>query len=110
MSLPLDQQSPPAYTEPSASQGGSIGPVIGVLAMIAVLGVVAGVLGRLCSGRSILGYGRYDLHGWVEAKCATCIDGRPDAPAPRSQPVTSGAAVPAGAEQEAKRADHVAEA
>ncbi|KAG6483152.1 uncharacterized protein LOC122016779 [Zingiber officinale] len=85
MSLPLDQQQqpPPAYTGAATPGGGgggdgSIGLVIGVLAVIATLGVVACVAGRLCSGRSILGYGRYDLHGWIERKCAACVGGRPD--------------------------------
>ncbi|CAL9098838.1 unnamed protein product, partial [Musa hybrid cultivar] len=82
MSLPFQQQQqlppPPVYAY--RSHGGSVGPVIAVLAAIAVLGVIAGILGRLCSGRTIMGYGHYDLEGWVERKCASCIDGRLEAP------------------------------
>ncbi|CAL9131213.1 unnamed protein product [Musa textilis] len=56
---------PPAYAGPSGSHGGggSIGPVIGVVLGVVALAVVAGLVGRLCSGLSILGYGHYDLHG-----------------------------------------------
>lgn len=61
---------------------GSVGPVIAVLAVIAVLGAIAVMIGRLCSGRRIMGRGQYDFEGWVETKCASCIDGRVD-PMPR---------------------------
>ncbi|KAK9286818.1 hypothetical protein L1049_015223 [Liquidambar formosana] len=87
MSTPLDQQSPPmaetqqAYTAHSGH--GSVGPVIAVLAVITILGVIAGMIGRLCSGRTIMGHGQYDFEGWVERKCASCIDGRVDPPPPR---------------------------
>ncbi|KAM0946458.1 hypothetical protein DsansV1_C09g0095171 [Dioscorea sansibarensis] len=81
MSLPGEQQQPPgSYEEPyrHRSGGGSIGPVIAVLAVIAVLGVIAGVIGRLCSGRRVWGCRQYDFEGWIERKCASCIDGRLD--------------------------------
>ncbi|KAL6546080.1 hypothetical protein OROGR_009954 [Orobanche gracilis] len=84
---PLQQQQPPpvemaqqAYRAHSGH--GSVGPVIGVLAMITILGVVAVMIGRLCSGRGIRGHGKYDFEGWVETKCASCIDGRVDPPPP----------------------------
>ncbi|KAG9130165.1 hypothetical protein Leryth_018756 [Lithospermum erythrorhizon] len=60
---------------PVHSRHGSVGPVIGVLAVIAVLGGVAVMVGRLCSGRKIMGHGQYDLETWVEMKFASCIDG-----------------------------------
>ncbi|KAM0060930.1 hypothetical protein Hdeb2414_s0004g00129971 [Helianthus debilis subsp. tardiflorus] len=65
---------------------GSVGPVIGVLAVIMVLGAVAVMIGRLCSGRRVMGHLQYDFEGWVETKCATCIDGRMG-PSPRRQTV-----------------------
>ncbi|TXG64387.1 hypothetical protein EZV62_011381 [Acer yangbiense] len=82
MSTPvLEQQPPPvevtqqAYT--SHSGYGSVGPVIAVLAVITILGVIAAMIGRLCSGRPILGHGgQYDFEGWVERKCSSCIDGQ----------------------------------
>ncbi|KAI8554412.1 hypothetical protein RHMOL_Rhmol05G0096900 [Rhododendron molle] len=90
MSTPLEpQQQPPpppvevtqqAYT--SQSGHGSIGPVIGVLAVITILGAIAVMIGRLCSGRRIMDHGQYDFEGWVEAKCGSCIDGRVDPPTP----------------------------
>ncbi|XP_074562021.1 uncharacterized protein LOC141818406 [Curcuma longa] len=111
MSLPLPQQQfpPPAavYSAPYRSQGGSVGPVIAVLALIAVLGVIAGIVGRLCSGRTIMGYGHYDLSGWVERKCASCIDGRLEAPPPPplQRPNTNGpgSAPPLDAPQQVKQ-------
>lgn len=95
MSTPLEpqQQLPPppplevtqqAYT--SQSGHGSIGPVIGVLAVITILGAIAVMIGRLCSGRRIMGHGQYDFEGWVEAKCGSCIDGRVDPPTPPHRP------------------------
>ncbi|XP_052621793.1 uncharacterized protein LOC111895733 [Lactuca sativa] len=89
---PAQQQPPPfppiiqeqAYK--SHSGHGSVGPVIGVLAVIMVLGAVAVMIGRLCSGRRIMGHGQYDFEGWVETKCSTCIDGRLGPP-PRREPV-----------------------
>ena len=98
MSTPFVQQPPPpievsqqAYTTHSGH--GSIGPVIGVLAVITVLGVVAGMIGRLCSGRRVMGLGEYDVETWVETKCSSCVDGtiappplRPHPPPPPTPP------------------------
>lgn len=86
MSIPAEQHQPPppisitqhAYSSHSGT--GSIGPVIAVLAVITILGVVAGVIGRLCSGRRIMGYGQYDFEGWIERKCSSCIDGSVEPP------------------------------
>ncbi|CAN4112256.1 unnamed protein product [Withania somnifera] len=88
---PLQQQQlpPPMFMGQQAYSDrpghGSVGPVIVVLAVIAVLGAIAVMIGRLCSGRRIMGRVQYDFEGWVETKCASCIDGRVD-PIPR--PVT----------------------
>ncbi|ONK67070.1 uncharacterized protein A4U43_C06F15350 [Asparagus officinalis] len=77
---PLGSMSfqPPAGPSTAVSNGGrgSMGPVIGVLAVILALAVVAAIVGRLCSGRSVFGYGHFDVEGWIERKCASCIDGR----------------------------------
>lgn len=81
-SMPVyqQQQSPPfTVTQPSyhgATQHDSIGPLIGVLIVIIVLGIIAVMIGRLCSGRRIMGHGQYDIESWAEKKCSTCIDGR----------------------------------
>lgn len=83
---PYSQQlpAPPfqavAYTAHSGH--GSVGPVIGVLAVITILASMAVMIGRLCSGRRIMGRGMYDFEGWVESKCGACIDGRVDPPPP----------------------------
>ncbi|KAG0488263.1 hypothetical protein HPP92_006819 [Vanilla planifolia] len=52
----------------------SMGPLIGALVVIAVVGVIACLVGQLCSGRRIAGFG-YDAEGWIERKCASCIEG-----------------------------------
>ncbi|XP_020595710.1 uncharacterized protein LOC110035763 [Phalaenopsis equestris] len=92
---------PPANAYPSQYHSkdswGSIGPVIGVLAVITVLGIIAGVIGRLCSGRRIVGLGQYDFQGWIERKCASCIDGGTGSTAPA--PVTASAASAAATEE-----------
>ncbi|KAG8368323.1 hypothetical protein BUALT_Bualt15G0033700 [Buddleja alternifolia] len=84
---PLLQQPPPMETTQQAytahSGHGSVGPVIGVLAVITILGAIAVMIGRLCSGRGIMGHGQYDFGSWVETKCASCIDGWVDPPRPR---------------------------
>ncbi|GAA0156615.1 hypothetical protein LIER_14069 [Lithospermum erythrorhizon] len=84
--------SPIVVTEqasPVHARNGSVGPVIGVLVVIAVLGAVAVVIGRLCSGRKIMDHGQYDFESWVEIKCASCIDGHVNIhpPAPPPPPV-----------------------
>ncbi|KAL5540670.1 hypothetical protein UlMin_042862 [Ulmus minor] len=98
---PIDQQPPPMavlqqdYTTHSGH--GSVGPVIGVLAVITVLGVIAGMIGRLCSGRRVMGHGQYyDFEGWIERKCSTCLDGRidPTPPPPAAMANHSGGEIP----------------
>ncbi|PIA56156.1 hypothetical protein AQUCO_00700481v1 [Aquilegia coerulea] len=80
------QQPPPiAVTQQAYStqtSHGSVGALIGVLAVITILGVIAGMIGRLCSGRQIMGHGNYDFEGWIEKNCASCIDGGIDPPPP----------------------------
>ncbi|XP_022860930.1 uncharacterized protein LOC111381382 [Olea europaea var. sylvestris] len=62
-----------AYTAHSGH--GSVGPVIGILAVITILCALSVMIGRLCSGRRVMGYQGYDLERWVETKCSSCIDG-----------------------------------
>ncbi|KHN31053.1 hypothetical protein glysoja_020351, partial [Glycine soja] len=62
-----------------------VGPVIAVLAVITVLGVIAGMIGRLCSGRRVMGHGEYDVETWVETKCSSCVDGRIAPPTPSGE-------------------------
>lgn len=70
---------------------GSVGAVIGVVAAIAVLGIIAGMIGRLCSGRTIMGYGgHFDVESWVETKCSSCVDGHVGPPPPRRAPILVG--------------------
>ncbi|KAH7567365.1 hypothetical protein ACOSP7_010783 [Xanthoceras sorbifolium] len=86
MSMPLGQQPPPvtiAQQSYNHSVHGSVGPLIAVLVVIIILGILAGMVGRLCSGKTIMGYGQYDIESWAETKCSTCIDGRISPPLPR---------------------------
>ena len=97
---PQLQEPPPmevtqqAYTAHSGH--GSIGPFIGVLAVITILGVIAGMIGRLCSGRQIMGHGQYDFEGWVERKCSSCLDGRVDPLPTRAAAENGGGGGPIG--------------
>ncbi|KAJ0087067.1 hypothetical protein Patl1_09028 [Pistacia atlantica] len=76
MSMPVEQQPPPLMiTHNSHSREESVGPLIGVMVVIMMLGIVACMIGRLCSGRSLMGYGKYDIERWAESKFSTCIDG-----------------------------------
>lgn len=79
---PLGQQQQDYRANPNH---GSVGPLIGVLAVVAILGTVAVGIGRLCSGRGIMGRGYYDFESWFEKKCGFCIDGRLDLPPPPPQ-------------------------
>ncbi|KAL5714417.1 hypothetical protein ACHQM5_016382 [Ranunculus cassubicifolius] len=82
----LQQQQPPVVVTQQADSNsthtnhGSVGALIAVLAVITVLGAIAVMIGRLCSGRKVMGYGDYDFDGWVEKKCSSCIDGNINAP------------------------------
>lgn len=92
MSMPYNIQPPPVVYDQASSEGshdsnGSVGPLIVVLAVIAILGVVAGMVGRVCAGRHGHGHGEYDLEGWVERRCATCIDGQMESGTAASIPV-----------------------
>lgn len=68
--------------------GKAIEELFVVLSVMAVLGIVASVVGRMCGGRHLGGDSPFDFEGWVEKQCAVCIDGEvedppaPDAPAP----------------------------
>ncbi|KAG8497936.1 hypothetical protein CXB51_007174 [Gossypium anomalum] len=98
-STPLEQQSPPpppyggvtqqAYTVHKGH--GSVGPVIAVLTVITILGIIAAMIGRLCSGRRrIMGHAPpYDCESWVERKCSSCLDGRSNPSPPREAPVVT---------------------
>lgn len=108
----LDQQPPPMSVTPQSfntySTHASIGPAIAVLVVIMVFGVLAVMVGRLCSGRRIMGYGQYDMESWAEVKCSSCIDGRISPLAPplsrSSVPATSSSAsTPAQTQQETKQ-------
>lgn len=88
MSTPITLLPPPPPTEVTQqaytthSDHGSIGPVIAVLTVITILGIISAMIGRLCSGRRVMGYGEYDIESWIETKCSSCVGSRVDPPPP----------------------------
>ncbi|KAL2346377.1 hypothetical protein Fmac_000377 [Flemingia macrophylla] len=110
MSMPLYQQQehPPPVSVAQHSPQESVGPVIGVLIVIIVLGIIAVMIGRLCSGRRIMRHGQYDVESWAERKCSSCIDGRINISLPTrpSEASTSLPATPIHTCQETKRPEH----
>ncbi|CAA0372109.1 hypothetical protein AtNW77_Chr2g0245821 [Arabidopsis thaliana] len=93
-SMPLYWQPPPATevsqdsSSVSSAGNSTIGPFIAVFIVVTVLCVLASVIGRLCSGKTILGYGDYDMERWAESRCGSCIDGHiiPHRPSPSPPP------------------------
>lgn len=100
--LPPLVQAPPAVGEPSHSTHRSIETLVVVLAVITIVGVIAGIIARLCGGRHFGGNGENDIEGWVERKCRSCIDGGiPAAAAPPPPPPAAEESKPAA--EEAKK-------
>eukprot|EP00249_Psilotum_nudum_P015130 c25180_g1_i1 orf=588-1166(+) len=64
-----------SYSPSGSHSNGSIGMLFVVLVVIIVLGLLAGVVARICGGRHFAGNIEYDFEGWVERTCASCIDG-----------------------------------
>lgn len=77
---------------------GSYGAAIALVVVILVLAVIAAIAGRLCSGQSIFGFGHFDFEGWIETKCASCIDGRIESHAPPQAATSQSEAAAAAAE------------
>ena len=89
MSMPLDQAPPPptvTITQQTFSSHSTFVPFIAVFTVIIIFGVLAIMIGRLCSGGTTLGYGHYDMERWVEEKCSSCIDGRISPPTTTTRP------------------------
>ncbi|KAL0346243.1 UNVERIFIED_CONTAM: hypothetical protein Sradi_4455600 [Sesamum radiatum] len=86
--LPPLVEPPPVVVveaaEPSHSTHRSIETLVVVLAAITIIGVIAGIIARLCGGQHFGGSGEHDIEGWVERKCRSCIDaGIATAPPPQ---------------------------
>lgn len=89
-SLPALEMTVEGYT--TDSDNGSYGPVIAVLAVIVVLCIGSNMVGRLCSGRQIMGRGgNFDIE-LVETQCSSGVDGGiartppPPPPPPAAEP------------------------
>ncbi|KAJ8640469.1 hypothetical protein MRB53_017163 [Persea americana] len=72
----LKQQPPPV----SVSGSRSFGPVIAILVVITLLGIIAVLIGRLCTGRKIMGRFQFNVEGWIEKHCSACISGNSQTP------------------------------
>lgn len=73
---PMVEGPPAAVSEDSEQYAHrSIETLVVVLAVITIVGVIAGIVARLCGGRHFGGNGEHDIEGWVERKCRSCIDG-----------------------------------
>lgn len=96
----FQQQQPPPLLSVTHHHHVSIGPAIGALAVIMVLGAIAVMIGRFCSGKRVMNHRHYDFDGWVETTCSSCIDGRLDAPPPctASHVTVEGVGVPSQGE------------
>ncbi|XVF56134.1 hypothetical protein PTKIN_Ptkin06aG0092700 [Pterospermum kingtungense] len=72
-------EAPPTVKERSRYTHRSVETLIVVLAVITIIGVVTGIIARLCGGRHFGGNGENDIEGWIER---SCIDGGVPAAAP----------------------------
>ncbi|GMH20151.1 hypothetical protein Nepgr_021992 [Nepenthes gracilis] len=74
-----DNQLPPLVEPPPVDTSRyphrSIETLVVILAVITIVGVIAGIIARVCGGRHLGGNGEYDMEGWVEKNCRSCIDG-----------------------------------
>lgn len=84
--LPPVVETPPTVVEPSRYTHRSIEKLVVVLAVITIVGVIAGIIARLCGGRHFGSNGEHDIEGWVERKCRSCIDGGVPAAPPPEEP------------------------
>ncbi|KAG6414116.1 hypothetical protein SASPL_126834 [Salvia splendens] len=68
---------PPAAVadEPGHSTHRSIETLVVVLAVITLIGVIAGIIARLCGGQG-------NDEGWVEKRCRSCIEAGVDTAPP----------------------------
>lgn len=101
---------PTAAVEEEAEGGhsthSSIETLVVVLAVITLVGVVAGIIARLCGGRRFGGHDDHDVEGWVERKCRSCIESgistAPPPPPPPPPPAKEETPKPAAAEEAKK--------
>nr|GEY92631.1 mitogen-activated protein kinase 7 [Tanacetum cinerariifolium] len=93
-------QPPPVQVAQTHSTHRSIETLVVVLAVITIVGVIAGFIARLCGGRHYGGQGGdHEFEGWIEKRCRSCIDaGVSTAPPPPPPPVV----VPAPVKDETK--------
>lgn len=72
---PMVDGPAPAMVDSNRYAHHSIETLVVVLAVITIVGVIAGIIARVCGGRHFGANGEHDIEGWVERKCRSCIDG-----------------------------------
>lgn len=77
----------------------SIETLVVVLAVITIVGVLAGIVARLCGGRHFGGNGENDIEGWIENRCRSCIDGGLPPPPPPPPQAEKPKAAPEGGDE-----------
>ncbi|KVH94745.1 uncharacterized protein LOC112517749 [Cynara cardunculus var. scolymus] len=101
--LPPLVEAPPLKVAESPSTHRSMETLVVVLAIITIVGVIAGFIARLCGGRHYDGNGGdHEIEGWIESRCRSCIDAGISPPPPPPPAVAAAAAVPAP-QEEAKK-------
>ncbi|KAI3959710.1 hypothetical protein MKW98_018810 [Papaver atlanticum] len=58
-------------TSSPSSTHRSIETLLVVLAAITIVGVIAGIIARICGGQHL--GGEHDIEGWVDRKCRDCV-------------------------------------
>lgn len=96
-------EAPPTVLVQKPDAHRSIETLVVVLAVITIVGVIAGIVARLCGGRHLGGSGEHDIEGWVERKCRSCIDGGVPPPPPTPPPPPAEDSKPASGAEEAKK-------
>ncbi|KAI3788220.1 hypothetical protein L2E82_00976 [Cichorium intybus] len=104
----LQPLPPPVTVRESHSTHGSLETLVVVLAVITIVGVIAGMIARLCGGRHYGGNGGdHEMEGWIESRCKSCIDGglssAPPPPLPPPEEATKPAKEEAKKDQDEKK-------
>ncbi|GAB4843850.1 hypothetical protein Ancab_013812 [Ancistrocladus abbreviatus] len=103
--LPPLVEPPPVVAVTNSYPRRSMETLVVVLAVITLVGVIAGIIARVCGGRHLGGNGENDIEGWVEKRCSSCIDGGvPEPPPPPPPPPAAAAAATAEPKQAADEA------
>ncbi|KAG6605124.1 hypothetical protein SDJN03_02441, partial [Cucurbita argyrosperma subsp. sororia] len=77
MSIATAEMMPGQAASSHVGADGPFGPVIAILVVMVILGTVAGMIGRLFSGRRVVGGGQYDVEARLTTFHRRGLHGRP---------------------------------